>query len=138
MKGLTIILSIISFLNTGIKNDLEKFEIRIYNNSNFKIENYEIDINGIITQFSDIEPHSYSQPKKINHFDEFTSFNITVSKERFLIKDFRTSDFKFPIGITCYFNGRRDSFKDGKYVIKLNIKRIKNNCVKVETEYIKE
>ncbi len=138
MKGLIIILSIISFFNTGNKNDLENFEIRIFNESNFKIENYEIDIDGITTQFSNIEPHSYSQTKKIIHFEKFTFFNITVSKKRFLQKDFRTSKVIFPIGIICNFSGDSDSFKSGKYLIKLKIEKAKDNFVEVRTEYIKE
>jgi len=137
MKGLIIVLSIISLLSAGIVNDLKEFEVRVFNESNFKIENYEIDINGVTTKFSNIKPHNYSQRKMIEHFDKFTFFNITVSKKIFLGKDFRTNKVIFPIGITCYFNGDSDNFSSGKYLIKLKIENAKNDFVKVSTEYIK-
>ena len=88
MKGIIIVLSIISLFSSNVENNLKEFEIRVLNDSNYKIENYEFDINGVTTTFSNIEPQTYSQTKKINHFEKFTFFNITVSKKRFLGKDY--------------------------------------------------
>ncbi|MBF4465426.1 hypothetical protein [Flavobacterium sp. LC2016-12] len=129
MKNILIILFCFFFISS---NKLEEnLELRIYNNSKFKIEKLKLKYNGQETEFKNIEPKSYSEIKKIKGLWEDNCYDLTVFKKKLFRENFWAHQICFPID-----DIGNNKIESGKYILSLKIKQTEKDKVEVESEYI--
>lgn len=130
MKKLLMLLFILVFCSSTKK---EKVELRIYNDSKFKIIKIKFSFEGQETEFNDIEPKSYSEIKKIEGLYKDNCYDLTVYKKRILVENFWAHKICIPVD---HIGGNK--IESGKYTLKLKIKRSEKSNFDVASEYIIE
>ncbi len=111
----------------------EKVELRIYNDSKFKIEKIKINFKGHEIEFKNIEPKSYSEIKAIGGLWKDNCYDLTISKKSLFTQPFWAHQICFPVD---YIG--ENKIERGKYTLKLKIKKQDKKSFTVETEYIPE
>ena len=130
MKNLLMLLFVLVLCSATKK---EKVELRIFNDSKFKIEKIKFSFKGQETEFKDIEPKSYSEMKKVEGLWKDNCYDLTIYKKRFLAQNFWAHQICFPIDQIG-----DNKIESGKYTLKLKIKRSEKSKFVVESEYIGE
>lgn len=130
MKNLLLLLIVLVLCSATKK---EKIELRIYNDSKFKIEKIKLSFKGQETEFKDIEPKSYSEMKKVEGIWRDNCYDLTVYKKRFLAQNFWAHQICIPID-----HIGDNKIESGKYTLKLKIKRSGKSKFVVESKYIGE
>ncbi|WP_396145981.1 hypothetical protein [Flavobacterium sp.] len=130
MKNLLLLL-IVLVLCSATKKEI--IELRIYNDSKFKIEKIKLSFKGQETEFKDIEPKSYSEMKKVEGLWRDNCYDLTVYKKRFLGQNFWAHQICIPID-----HHGDNKIENGKYTLKLKIKQSGKSKFVVESEYIGE
>ena len=131
MRKLTVLLIGILFLSAGKAE--ENLELRIFNNSKFKIEKLLIKFEGRETVFENIAPKSYSGLKKIKGLWKDNCYDLTVFKKRLLTDNFWSHQICFPID-----HIGDNKIESGRYTLSLKIRQTEKNKFSVESEYIIE
>ena len=129
MKNLLIIL-LCFFLISANKSE-ENLELRIYNNSKFKIEKLKLNYNGQETEFKNIEPKSYSEIKKVKGLWKDNCYDLTVFKKKLFTENFWSHQICFPID-----HIGNNKIENGKYILSLKIKQTEKEKFDIESEYI--
>ena len=111
----------------------ENLELRIYNNSKFKIEKLKLNYNGQETEFKNIEPKSYSEIKKVKGLWKDNCYDLTIYKESLFTQSFWAHPICFPVD-----HIGKNKIESGKYILKLKIKKQDKKSFTVESEYIPE
>jgi hypothetical protein len=62
----------------------DSVNLRVYNNSKFFVKNYMIKINNVNYSFISIDPHSYSQYRRLPDVLSFNFVDMTAQIKRFL------------------------------------------------------
>lgn len=109
----------------------EKVELRIYNDSKFKIEKIKINFKGDEIELKNIEPKSYSEIKKVNGIWKDNCYDLTVYKRRVLTQNFWAHQICFPVD-----HIGDNKIESGKYILKLKIKKHDKKSFSVESEYV--
>ncbi|REH01950.1 hypothetical protein [Flavobacterium aquicola] len=129
MKNLLIIL--ICFLLISANKSEENLELRIYNNSKFKIEKLKLNYNGQETEFKNIKPKSYSEIKKIKGLWKDNCYDLTVFRKKLFAENFWNHQICFPID-----HIGNNKIESGKYILRLKIKQNEKDKLEIESEYI--
>lgn len=129
MKNLLIIL--LSFFLISANKSEENLELRIYNNSKFKIEKLKLNYNGQETEFKNIEPKSYSEIKKVKGLWKDNCYDLTVFKKKLFTENFWAHQICFPID-----HIGNNKIESGKYILSLKIKQTEKEKFDIESEYV--
>jgi hypothetical protein len=130
MKNLLMLLLI--FVLSSATND-EKIELRIYNDSKFKIEKIKISFKDDEIEFKNIEPKGYSEIKAIDGLWKDNCYDLTVYKRNFLSKNFWAHQICFPVD-----HIGDNKIESGKCILKLKIKKKDKKSFEVVSEYVIE
>lgn len=130
MKNLLILL-LLFVLSSATKD--EKVELRIYNDSKFKIEKIKISFKGNLIEFKNIESKSFSEIKAVDGLWKDNCYDLTVYKKRFFCHNFWAHQICLPVD-----HIGDNNIKSGKYTLKLKIKKQGKKNISVESEYISE
>ncbi|MFC6097768.1 hypothetical protein ACFPVY_14015 [Flavobacterium qiangtangense] len=128
-----LIILILGFLLLSVGKSEENLELRIFNNSKFRIEKLKISFAGQESTFKNIAPKSYSEVKKVKGLWKDNCYDLTVFKKKLLAENFWSHQICIPVD-----HIGNNVIEKGKYTIILKIRQINAKQFEVESEYIKE
>ncbi|MCD0471746.1 hypothetical protein [Flavobacterium sp. JAS] len=130
MKYLLMLLLV--FVLSSFTNE-KQVELRIYNDSKFKIERIKISFKGHEIEYKNIESKSYSETKAVDGLWKDNCYDLTIYKKNFFTKNFWAHQICYPVDHIS-----DNKIENGKYTLKLKIKQKDKKSFSVESEYITE
>ena len=131
MKYLFIL--VLGFFQLSSEKTDENLELKIFNDSKFKIEKLKISYAGQETVFENIASKNYSEVKKVKGLWKDNCYDITVFKKKLLANNFWAHQICLPID-----HIGDNKIESGRYTLSLKVKQVDAKKFEVESEYIEE